>query len=65
MENDIAKLIETATPTNNGGKEEDNIPVELVDEEERFQDGYRDREQVTIKFQIKYKYNKNQLPTCC
>ena len=39
MENDIAKAIETATPTNNEEKEEDTIPVKLVDEEERFQDG--------------------------
>ena len=44
MENDITELIETATPTNNEGKEENSIPVELVDEEERFQDGYGDRE---------------------
>ena len=42
MENDIAEAIETATSTKNEGKEEDSIPVELVDEEERFQDGYGD-----------------------
>ena len=67
MENDISESIETAAPTNNEGYEEDSIPVELVDEEERFQDGYRDRELVTIHFQMKYKYNKNRLPTmeCC
>ena len=65
MENDIAKAIETAASTNNEGKEEDSIPVKLVDEEERFQDGYGDGEPVTIQFRMKYKYNKNRLPTCC
>ena len=39
MESDISKLIETAAPTDNEKEEEDIIPVELVDEEERFQDG--------------------------
>ena len=48
MENDISELIETAALTNNEGKEVDSIPVELVDEEERFQDGYGDREPLTI-----------------
>ena len=38
MENDVADAIETAASTNNEGKEEDSIPVKLVDEEERFQD---------------------------
>ena len=42
MENDVADAIETAASTNNEGKEADSIPVELVDEEERFQDGYGD-----------------------
>ena len=42
MENDIDEAIETAASTNNEGNEEDSIPVELVDEEERFQDGYGD-----------------------
>ena len=66
MENDIDKAIETATSTNNEGNEEDIIPVELIDEEERFQDGYGDGELVvTIRFRMKYKYNKNRLPTCC
>ena len=50
MENDIVKPIETAVSTNNEGKEEDSIPVELVDKKERFQDGYGDRESVTIGF---------------
>ena len=50
MENDIAEAIETATSTNNEGNEEVTIPVELVDEEERFQDGYGDGEPVTIRF---------------
>ena len=65
MENDIDEAIETAASTNNEGNEEDSIPVELVDEEERFQDGYGDGEPVTIRFRMKYKYNKNRLPTCC
>ena len=51
MENDIVEAIETAISTNNEGKEEDSIPVELVDKEKRFQNGYRDREPVTIRFQ--------------
>ena len=55
MENDIVKAIETAVSTNNEEKEEDSIPVELVDEEERFQDGYGDGESVTIR----YRYNNN------
>ena len=43
MENDIAKVIETAASTNNKGKEKDSIPIELVDKEERFQYGYGDK----------------------
>ena len=62
MENDVAEAIETAASTNNEGNEEDSIPVELVDEEERFQDGYGDGEPVTIRFRMKYKYNKK---SCC
>ena len=42
MGNDISKAIKTAASTNNEGNEADSIPVELVDEEERFQDGYGD-----------------------
>ena len=57
MESDISKLIETAAPTDNEEEEEDSIPVESVDEEERFEDGYG--EPVIIRFQMKYKYNKN------
>ena len=64
MKNDVAEAIETAASTNNEGNEEDSIPVEHVDKEERFQDGYGDREPVTIRFRMKYKYNKNQLPPC-
>ena len=63
MENDVADAIETAASTNNEGNEEDSIPVELVDEEERFQDGYGDGEPVTTRFRMKNKYNKNRLPT--
>ena len=59
MEKDIAKAIETATPTNSKGNEDNIVPVELVDEEERFQDGYGDGEPVTIQFRMKYKHNKN------
>ena len=47
-ENGVADAIETAASTNNEGKEEDSIPVELVDEEERFEDGFEDGEPVTI-----------------
>ena len=65
MENDIDEAIETATSTKNEGNEEDSIPVELVDKEERFHDGYGDGEPFTIRFRMKYKYNKNRLPTCC
>ena len=63
MKNDVAEAIETAASTNNEGNEEESIPVELVDEEERFQDGYGDGEPVIIRFRMKYKYNKNGLPT--
>ena len=48
MENDVAVAIKTTAPTSNEGKEENSISVELVDEEERFQDGYRDGEPVII-----------------
>ena len=50
MENDVAEAIETAASTNNEGNEEVTILVKLVDEEERFQDGYREGEPVTIRF---------------
>ena len=43
MESDISELIETAAPTDNEEEEEDSIPVESVDEEERFEDGYGDK----------------------
>ena len=36
MEKDVVEALDTAASTNNEGKEEDSIPVELVDEEERF-----------------------------
>ena len=65
MENDVADAIETAASTNNEGKEEDSIPVELVDEVERFENGLGDDGPVTIRFWMKYKYNKNRLPSCC
>ena len=54
MESDISKLIETAAPTDNEEEEEDSIPVKSVDEEERFEDGYGDREPVIIRFRILY-----------
>ena len=59
MESDISELIETAAPTDNEEEEEDIIPVEPVDEEEGFEDGYGDGERVIIRFRMKYKYNKN------
>ena len=65
MESNIFEQIETAAPTDNEEEEEDIIPVESVDEEERFEDGFGDGEPVTIRFRMKYKYNKNRLPTCC
>ena len=46
MESDISELIETAVPTDNEEEEEDIIPVESVDEEERFEDGFDDEEPV-------------------
>ena len=61
MESDISEPIETAAPTDNEEEEEDSIPVESVDEEERFEDGDRDGEPVTIRFQMKYKYNKKHV----
>ena len=63
MEKDVVEAIETAAPASNEGKEDYIVPIELVDEEERFQDGYRDGESVIIQFQMKYKYNKNRLLT--
>ena len=63
MEKDTVETIETAASTKNEGNEEDSIPVELVDKEERFHDGYGDGEPFTIRFRMKYKYNKNRLPT--
>ena len=57
-EKDIVEAIDIAAPTNNKGKEDDIVPVELVDQKERIQDGYGDGESVTIRFRMKYKYNK-------
>ena len=68
MENDISKPIETATPTNNEEEEEDIIPVELVDEVDRFKDGYGDKGPQFQTYQYGYQYNnKNQLhgKGCC
>ena len=65
MEKDTVEAIETTAPTNNKGNEDDIFPVEPVDEEERFEDGFGDDGPVTIRFRMKYKYNKNQLPTYC
>ena len=42
MENDIAEAIEPVASTNNEAKEEDSIPVELVDKEEKFHAGCGD-----------------------
>ena len=50
MENDISEPIETAAPTNNEEEEEDIIPVELVDEVDRFEDQFGEDEAVTIRF---------------
>ena len=54
MESDISELIETAAPTNNEEEEEDIIPVELIDKEERFEDGFKEDTPVTMRFQILY-----------
>ena len=43
MESDISELIETAAPTDNEEEEEDIIPVDFVDEVDRFEDGYGDK----------------------
>ena len=43
-EKDVVEAIETAVPTNNEGNEDYVVPVELADENERFQDGYGDGE---------------------
>ena len=59
MENDIDEAIETAASTNNERNEEDSIPVELVDEEERFQDGYGDKS-VDIGTQTDTRQQQNQ-----
>ena len=54
MENDISESIEATAPTNNEEEEEDIIPVELVDEVDRFEDEFKDDEAVTIQFRILY-----------
>ena len=48
MEKDTVEAIETTAPTNNKGNEDDIFPVEPVDEEERFEDGFGDNGPVTI-----------------
>ena len=64
MENDVADAIETATSTNNEGKEEDSIPVELIDKVERFKDGFGDRGPRIRAYRYRYRYNnKNGLHT--
>ena len=64
MENDVADAIETAASTNNEGKEEDSIPVELVDEVERFKDGFGDGGPRFWAYRYRYRYNnKNGLHT--
>ena len=64
MENDVADAIETAASTNNEGKEEDSIPVVLVDEEERFEDGCGDKGTRFRTYRYRYRYNnKNRLHT--
>ena len=40
----VFEAIETTSSTNNDWNEDLIVPVELVDEDERFQDGYRDKE---------------------
>ena len=54
MESDISELIETAAPTDTEEEEEDIIPVELVDEVDRFEDEFGEDEAVTIRFRILY-----------
>ena len=64
MENDVADAIETAASTNNEGNEEDSIPVELVDEEERFHAGCGDERTRFRTYRYRYRYNnKNRLHT--
>ena len=64
MENDITEAIETAASTNNEGNEEDSIPVELVDEVERFEDGFGDGGPRFRAYRYRYRYNnKNGLHT--
>ena len=64
MENDIAGAIETAASTNNERNEEDSIPVELVDEEERFHAGCGDEGTRFRTYRYRYRYNnKNRLLT--
>ena len=64
MENDISEPKETAAPTNNEKEEEDTIPVELVDEEERFEDGCGDEGTRFRTYRYWYRYNnKNRLHT--
>ena len=64
MENDVADAIETAASTNNEGKEEDSIPVGLVDEVERFEDGFGDGGPRFRTYRYRYRYNnKNRLHT--
>ena len=63
-ENGVADAIETAASTNNEGKEEDSIPVELVDKEERFHAGCGDEGTRFRTYRYRYRYNnKNRLHT--
>ena len=57
MENDVAEAIETAASTNNEGEEEDSIPVKVVDEEERFKDGFGDEGTRFGTYRYRYRYN--------
>ena len=44
MEKDVVEMIETTSPANNERKEEIIVSVRLVDEEERFQNEYRENQ---------------------
>ena len=57
MENYISEPIETVVPTNNEEKEEDSIPVKLIDKEERFHAGCGDGGPRFQTYQYQYRYN--------
>ena len=64
MENGIAKTIEIAASTNNEENKKVSVHVKLVDEEERFQEGYGDEGPQFQTYRYRYRYNnKNQLYT--